>query len=251
MRFGKLQKGNPHRLTIRQHTFPRASIARFADGSGRVNVHRIKTNKSFLAAPESELFCAKRVWDQRAEDGSSRKIERPFQVLAQAIVDGTVSILGEHDKSIINAFFALCFVRAEWKSSHSPKTRIPGAIGLKYETSRDLQEALEGRHVICFGPDFTIPSPSIAGIVMQSRMHQVEHELEDAMWGIMRAAKGEFVVADNFWYGRTLPISPLICLVSAVDSGTLTEEHVAWLNREAISNSQEYYFAKNLSGCPI
>ncbi len=248
--FDRPQKGNPHRLTIRQHTFPRASIARFANDSGRVNVHLIKTNKTFFAAPDSDLFSAKRVWDQRAEHGFGSQIERPFQLLARAIINDAVSKLREPEKQIINAFFALCFVRTEWQCIHLSNSRIPGAIGLEYETSTDLQEFLESRHVTCFGPDFTIPGPSVAGMVMQSRIYGVAHDLDDARWGIVRASKGEFLVADNFSYGRILPISPLICLVSG-DSGALSEEQVVWLNRQAISHSQEYYFAKDISQCPI
>jgi hypothetical protein len=215
-----------------------------------VNVRLIKTNKTFFAAPRNDLFCAKRVWDQRTEHGSVSTIEGPFGLLANAILNGAVSIFCERENRIINLFFALCFVRAEWKSIHLSNSRIPGATGLKDETSKDLQQYLESRHVTCIGPDFTVPGPSVAGMVMQSRIYEVAHDLEDARWGIIRALKGEFLVADNFSYGRILPISPLICLVSG-DSGALSEEQVAWLNRQAISNSREYYFAKDISHCPI
>lgn len=251
MAFEKPQKRNPYRLTIRQHTFPRASIARFVNNSGRVNVRLIKTNKTFFAAPRNELFCAKGVWDQRTEHGSVSAIERPFGLVASAILNGAVSIFSEREKQIINLFFALCFVRAEWKSIHLSNSRIPEATGLKYETSKEMQQYLESRYVTCFGPDFTIPGPSVAGTVMQSRIYEVAHDLEDARWGIMRASKGEFLVADNFSYGRILPISPLICLVSTGDSGALSEEQVAWVNRQAVLNSREYYFAKDISQCPI
>src|SRR5207302_8582442 len=77
------QEGNPHRLTIRQHTFPRASIARFANSDGRVSVRHIKSER-FRVKPDHDLFCAMRVWDQRAEAGFHEKIEKPFQSLAEA-----------------------------------------------------------------------------------------------------------------------------------------------------------------------
>src|SRR5688500_14575573 len=102
MTFEKPQKDNPYRLTIRQHTFPRASIARFANRSGCIHVHKVGAKRSFFAAPDNALFCAKRIWDQRAEDGFATEIERPFQGLASAIVDGRVSTLGESEKKTIN-----------------------------------------------------------------------------------------------------------------------------------------------------
>src|SRR2546421_11016639 len=122
MRFEQPQKGNPHRLTVRQHTFSRASVARFANSSGRVHVHKVSINESFNAAPDNALFCAKRVWDQCAEDGFACKIERPFQILANAIVKGTVSVISEAEKNLVNSFFALCFLRAEWKSIRIPNS---------------------------------------------------------------------------------------------------------------------------------
>lgn len=251
MRFETTQKRNPYRLTIRQHTFPRASIARFANSSRRVQVHWIKTNKLFLAAPDNEVFCAKRVWDQRAEDGFARQIERPFQILADEIVAGTVSVIADCEKKAINSFFALCLIRAEWKSIRIPNSQIPDAIGFEYPTTKDLQEELESRHVICFGSDRSFPGRSLAGIVMQSRIQQLVDDLEDARWGILRAAKGEFLVGDNFSYGRLVPISPVTCLVSAVANEILSESEVAWFNREAISHSREYYFGRDLVNCPM
>jgi hypothetical protein len=251
MTFEKPQKGNPHRLTIRQHTFPRASIARFADSSGRVHVHKVSANRSFFVAPDNALFCAKRVWDQLAEDSFANKIERPFQTLANAIVEGVVSALGESEKKTINSFFALCLIRADWKSIRVPNHQIPGAVGFEYETSKDLQEELEARNVICFGPDLTFPGRISAGIVMQSRIAELQSDLADARWGILRAGKGEFLIGDNVSYGRILPISPVMCLVSVVDNEALTESQVAWLNRETISHSREYYFARDLFKCPM
>ena len=250
MTFEKPQKGNPYRLTIRQHTFPRASIARFANTSGRIHVHKVGANRSFLAAPDNVLFCAKRVWDQRAEDGFANKIERPFQGLANAIVDGTVSALGESEKKTLNLFFALCLIRAEWKTIRVPNHQIPGAVGLEYETGKDLQEKLEARHVICFGPDLTFPSRSSAGIVMQSRINQLQNELSDTEWCILTAQKGEFVVADSFSSWRVIPISPVLCIAPGSNDGVISEAQVACLNRQAVAISRDYYFARDLSRCP-
>jgi hypothetical protein len=250
MTFEKPQKGNPYRLTIRQHIFPRASIARFANSSGRVHVHKVNANRSFLAAPDNALFCAKRVWDQRAEDSFANKIERPFQRLANAIVEGAILALGESEKKTINLFYALCLIRAEWKSIRVSNHQIPGAVGFQYETSKDLQEKLEARHIICFGPDLTFPGRSSAGVVMQSRINQLQNELSDTDWCILRAQRGEFLVADNFSCWRVIPISPVLCLAPGSNHGVISEAEVAWLNRQAIAISRAYYFARDLSRCP-
>ena len=75
MKYEKTQKGNPYQLTVCQHTFPAASIARFADTTGCVEVYLIKQNKVVRLKPDDKLFCAKRVWDQRAESGFMKEIE--------------------------------------------------------------------------------------------------------------------------------------------------------------------------------
>lgn len=247
----RTQKGNPHGLTKKQHTFPRASIARFAGSDCRVSAMRTKTGNCFRVKPDHELFCAMRVWDQRVEDGFDKKIETPFQVLAQAIVDDPLFAVGKSEKKIVNAFFALCCIRAEWKSQQIPNQPIPFAIGLEHNTTKDDQEFLEKRHVTCFGPGVTIPSRSVAGSVMQLRIFDLQGQLEDSKWGVMKAATGQFLVADNFSYGRVLPISPFICLVSPSDNGVLSEGELAWLNQSAIRASTEYYFANDLSRCPV
>jgi hypothetical protein len=88
-------------------------------------------------------------------------------------------------------------------------------------------------------------------MVMQRRFQQLQNDLEDSKWGVSRAATGEFLVSDNFSYGRVLPVSPTLCLFSSTENGILPEGQVAWLNREAISNSKEYYFARDLFNCPV
>ncbi len=243
-------RAHPYRLTVRQHTFPRASIVRFANSSGRVHVYKVGAKQSFLAAPDGALFCAKRVWDQHAEEGSASNIERPFQRLARAILDGTVSGFGESEKKVLNLFFALCLIRTEWKSIRVPNHQIPGAIGFEYETSKELQEELEARHVVCFGPDLTIPGRSLAAVVMQSRINQLQNELSDTDWCILRAQRGEFLVADNFSCWRVIPISPVLCLAPGSNHGVISEAEVAWLNRQAVAISRDYYFAGDLSRCP-
>lgn len=86
MLFEKPQKGNPHRITVNQHVFPRASIARFVNDNNCVSVFYIPTGKAFIVAPDNELFCAKRAWDQRAEEGYMQRIERDFQKLVKDII---------------------------------------------------------------------------------------------------------------------------------------------------------------------
>ena len=61
MKYEKPQKGNPHELTICQHTFPAKSIARFTNKSGIVEVKLIVESKNIKLKPKDMLFCARRI----------------------------------------------------------------------------------------------------------------------------------------------------------------------------------------------
>jgi hypothetical protein len=78
----KPQKGNPHRLAIRQHILPVKSIARFSKSDGRVWVFEKLKNAKRRAKPSDEIFCARRAWDERTEVDFMKKIEDEFQTLA-------------------------------------------------------------------------------------------------------------------------------------------------------------------------
>lgn len=56
MRYPKPQKGNPHKLTIDQHIFPRACIARFSRENGTVQVRRKGGQQDLWLAPATRTF---------------------------------------------------------------------------------------------------------------------------------------------------------------------------------------------------
>jgi hypothetical protein len=129
-KYEKPQKKNRRLLTVRQHVFPLASIARFADADGRVSLHDLVRGKERSAKPDDDIFCAKRAWDQRAEGGYMKKIEDEFQSLASQVIHGVVSEIGEAEKSVFNRFYALWCMRARRRNLRSRKlnwTASPGA----------------------------------------------------------------------------------------------------------------------------
>jgi hypothetical protein len=113
MTFEPPQKGNPHQLTVNQHTFPSASIARFANEKGAVQVLRKASVTHFHAKPADRIFCAQRVWDQQAEGGFMKGIEDAFQELASAILDDPAFRLGSQHFAVINEFYCLWNIRAQ------------------------------------------------------------------------------------------------------------------------------------------
>lgn len=93
MRSPKPQNGNPHKLTIDQHIFPAESISRFASENGMVQVRRKNGEPDLSLRPGNSYFCARRLWDQKAEAVFMKEIEDRYQDVARNIVAGDVTTL--------------------------------------------------------------------------------------------------------------------------------------------------------------
>jgi hypothetical protein len=70
-------------------------------------------------------------------------------------------------------------------------------------------------------------------------------------WGILRSSEAEFLVPDNFSSYSVLPLSPAIALVEGHADGEIDFRQVADINGMAVHGSRRYYFARDMSRCPI
>lgn len=129
MHHEKTQRGNPHGLTINQHVFPAASIARFAQIDGFVLAFLKDQRKIIRCRPQNLLFCMKRGWNQSVEHGFMKIIEDEFQLLANRILDGSISNgLNPIDNKIITRFCVLCRLRAEERLAPSSDVQMRGIL---------------------------------------------------------------------------------------------------------------------------
>ena len=251
MNYEKTQKGNPHSLTINQHIFPVKSIERFADHTGMVDVYLKNNNKRIKIRPDDNLFCARRIWDQRAEYGFMKEIEDKFQTLADRIINGETTEIDNADKKIVNDFFGLWNIRAHNKNLPMDNQKIKGVIGLSAHHSIDEQEYLEKHGITAIRPDLTLPGRNLSGLAIQQNLFLVRKQLEDAKWGVLTAREGEFIVPDNFSNARIVPLTPHMCLFSQSENDSIYIDEVRASNRLAVESSKEYYFAKDISKCPL
>ena len=247
MKNEKPQKGNPHQLTVKQHCFPAASIARFADSDGCVEVKLLKKNKCIKLKPNDQLFCAIRTWDQRAESGYMKEIEDKYQELAESIIQGEVQTISKEQQSVITDMFAIWNIRWCRNQSPIPDQKIHRALNVNVHYTKDQQEELEKNGITAITPNLKIPGRHISGMDIQQNIYACREQMADAHWGILRASKSEFVVPDNCSNTRILPLSPVFCLISQYESETVDEAVVREINRVSISGSKDYYFARNLA----
>lgn len=249
MKFEKPSKGNKARLTIEQHVFPRANIARFADTLGYVNLFDIERNKLRPARPSDTMFVAKRAWDQRAEK-LSIPYERAFQKLMNAVTSGLMTRFDFDAQAIICDFFALWQLRAERRELISQSEPLKGVLESKVNYTHEERDRLEAKGITALGPGNTVPTRHFNGIGILQQMTKVSSHLQNTgRWAALHAAEGEFLVPDRP-SSLVLPVTPKIILAHAISSRRLMIDHVKHVNREAVAGAQHYIFARDLARCP-
>jgi hypothetical protein len=248
MGFEETQKGNPHKLTINQHVFPKKSIDRFSDEKGFVQLFRKASSKVIEATSSNSLFCAKRVWDQSTEAGIGKDIEDRFQSLADSILARASCVIGHFEKVVVEDFFSLWRARQKFRAEGLDDFKLEGIDG--DSLTKDEQEILERKHVI-FCRDGVMPGRFAAGIHVFGYMNTFRQDNQHMQWGIVHAGEGEFIVPDCFQDMMIVPISPKLMIVADQPNSTLTRSEVAVINQTAIDRSTDYYFARSLSECPV
>ena len=248
MKVEATQKGNPYKLTTAQHVFPRASIDRFSNIEGVVEVFSYNAGKVLKVKSNNSLFCAKRVWDQRTEVGIGKRIEDRFQNLVRRILNGKVTVIGYFEKMVVEEFFSLWRSRQKFKLDGLPDLQFNGLSS--DPLTKDQQEILESNHTI-FCRDGVLPGRFTAGIHVFGYLDAFRHDNRYTEWGIVRAVDGEFIVPDCFEDMMIIPISPKLSIMADQPNSTLTRCDVAVNNQIAISRSAQYYFARDFSKCPV
>jgi hypothetical protein len=237
-----------NRLPINQHVWPFKCIARFVDSSGVVCLYDKVRQKKRPAKPNDKIFCARRVWDLGAERSMKTRIEDPFQILASQIIDGTMTSIGPNQKAVVDRFFALWKVRAEFKYADT------NPIGLKRVTGRRWtqkeEEEFEYGSTLFIREDGTMPAHRFHGIPIQMRIDQYYCAFARIQWGIVQAQAGHFVVPDTPYY-TMIPLTPTLCLCDTEgQTGMITTQNLAEINQAFRAASNEYFFAQDFAQCP-
>jgi hypothetical protein len=248
-KYEKPQRKNRHLLTVNQHVFPLASIARFADAEGRVSLHDLARSKVRSAKPHDDIFCARRAWDQRAER-YMKKIEDGFQHLASKVIRGVLSEIGEAENGAFNRFYALWYLRARRRNPPQQEIGLDGVTGGGGLTL-DEEENLEINGYSFMRKDGKFVARHVNGIRLQVLVNGYANKWQhENQWGIIRAQSGEFVVPD-VPARLMIPLTPHLCLISGGVTGTILESNVAEINRLVRAASQEYFFARDFASCPF
>lgn len=252
MRHHKPQKGNPHKLVVNQHIFPRKSISRFTNRNGMVEVFHKGLGKKLILQPSNNLFCSNRAWDQRSEIGYMKEIEDSFQSLVAKIANQGNFTLNEEDNRVALSFLALWELRHSHYVNPIEDVELIG-IHPGDKLTIDEEEILEKKgYIVCSSKNSKtmVGSRFMTGTNIQVSIDQKWLAHKDMKWGIVRAVESEFIVPDSFSSFAIIPVSPNILLLGHSENIFVARDEVAKVNSLAIQNSTNYYFARNLSQCP-
>lgn len=246
-----VQKGNPHKLSLDQHTFPTKSIGRFSEGGG-VEVHEKRVGRTLRRLPKDVLFCARRLWDHKSETGYMRDIENPFQSLIDNLLGGKRN-LSAANHSLITDFYLLWNLRQRVRIEDPIHSQLPGWTPERVIRKKDTQEKLEGKGILFWDENGEIPNRILTGTSLQMQLWAERERMPGTRWGVIETlpGQGEFLVPDNLCRHTLIPISPNVCLAANNPDQFVDMSFVAWYNGLAVENSDNYYFARNIKDCPI
>jgi hypothetical protein len=245
----KTHPGNPNRLTIKQHVFPLKTMERFTQ-DGRLSVHLIARHKIIPLKPNNRLFCACRAWDQRAEAGYMKRIEDEFQAIVAPIIDNKVEAVASEHKPVIDRMYALWYMRSRYRDLEGQEIPLKGIFGAAL--TKEQEENLEKNGYGFARKGGTMPARQLNGMLLQMRIDDYDRQLVAGVsrWGIISTQSGEFIVPD-VPSQTIIPLSPRLALVASAPDGVITDQNLTEINRAAMAASWEYFFARDLSKCPI
>ena len=228
---------NLNGLTIRQHVFPRASIARFTNQRGQVALH-YKEGNACLVSSKHKVFCALQVWDDWSEHGRANPIEEEYQRVASSFAN-RVGDLTSSESKVLTQMFCLWVARCWLRHSPATNYKLNGVTGETYPFTQDQREKAEKMGVVTLGSDGTLPSRLIVGDQIQLGMASFCGEFGNTNWTCVEYRGETVLVPDGFYRFPYMPLSPSKAFISN------SHQHlsISELNSIALSESVAYYFS--------
>ena len=256
MSYEKPQQGNPHKLTINQHTFPESIIKRFYNAKNKVELFEIKSGKITQKSAGESVFHAKRAWDQKAESGFMKKIEETFESLTADLLKGKEKAFTKEENLKISEFFFLCHIRTIYKNYPIEDVKMNGATP-SVKLTKDEMEQLEKKHVVTITPDGKVLGRNLTGINTVRRLDELIEMARPFIWHPHIFNNGELIVPD-YLYDQALPLAQVpiilpiaskICLIGSY-SEKKEKAHLPDINMTMYKKCQKTFFVKDISKIP-
>ncbi|CNF81724.1 TPA: hypothetical protein ACPZOO_003219 [Yersinia enterocolitica] len=248
--FRRVQKKNPHQLSVDQHIHAAHCIKKFTDEKGTVAVFDKPLSRWVQRKPDAAIFCAKRAWDHRSEKGYMISIETAFF----NVIDNIDTPFTERRHDDISRYYHLWRLRGLARDKERNDVHFNNGLG--HRLSIDEQEILEKN-----GYSFILENDGLlhhlaSGLEIHVMLSKISRHMGHTKWGILTASRGEFLVAD-YYPGDTdglqpfIPISPHHAFFANITDRHISVQQVRELNRASVASSKNYYFCRSLDNCPL
>lgn len=244
MAFEKPTEGNPHKFVIKQHFHTAHSIAKFHDVDCKLDVFIKDSGEALRRHSRSSIFCAKRNWDEKSEKGLMADIEQLFH---QEINEIKPFELRNH--SAISEYFMLWKIRYDFHISRMDDAVLNGISGSGL--TKEQEEVLESKGGSFVRDGGMFPARFMTGIQVLRLLDMNRPGMQNMKWGLLEAEEGEFIVADSYNDLAFMPISPTLAFCAGSQDMQIDKAYVTNANRKSIEKSREFYFARDLSKCPV
>lgn len=241
----EVAKGNPAQLTRKQHVHAATCIKRFVGSDGKVDVVKLPSER-LRCAPDSKIFCADRAWSQQGEAMlMNEHIERSFfEQLAFAVLGEPIQ-----DHNAVSEYFFLWEMRRKARAHPLPDLELIGVSGSSLSSLE--QQHMEARHYITVDQKSYVGGQFLTTFKIQQGIDDRMLTNPDLKWGVVQSRSGEFLVADGYSEALFFPVHPRIALVANQPDCFADCHSVREMNRRSIREAQAYYFARDISQCPI
>lgn len=243
MPYERTTKKNLRELTVCQHIRTAHSIAKFYDVDEKVEVRFLELKKTIKLKNKAQIFCTKRTWDQRAENGYMLQIENAFHEEIDNIKD-----FSARNHEAICKYWLLLYLRNEYHLSNLQDIVLNHISGS--DRTKEQEETLESKWGSVVREGGVVASRFTCGLLIQNRIDEGMDRCRGRKWGLLESEEGDFLVADSYDF-PFIPIAPKLAFWPEEHDRKITKQELAGINLESIKQAKKYYFARRLSECPI
>jgi hypothetical protein len=234
-------KGNPQRITLNQHVIPRRYIEAFTDDNDLVEVLCVDNNIKFKANPQSTVFCAKRVWDQKAENGWMKDIEDTFHRAVSVYFNEDVPIPNQ----IATDFFLLWHIRSILAKNPPQPGKI---VGISPEDfAKEQAEILERKGYIYIDKEQTLKSRFIASIQARIQLDRLRQEHANIVWSLAISLRRPFLISKHCPQYRYLPLNANTALFGNSHSRECPPEYTLQMNKCILDDEEQIVFSRSIN----
>lgn len=239
---------NPYQLTKNQHIHSKHAIGLFNNEHKKVEVFDLASGGITQKRAGDSFFCGMRLWDERAEKGYMAAIENKFH----NEIDNLRPVTKRNHRAITEYFFL-------WKFRHMALSFKKENINLAGVSGDDLthdeEEILEKKHTVFVQEDSSVPYHMYNGLHIQVSIDKAMYQFENLRWGLWKAKRGEFILADSYYKLDELcgffPISPTLAFAASMQDGMINYDDVKLCNQQSKKFASSYCIARSWTNAPL